>query len=260
MSRDDRYGRSDREGRPSKLDALVRQAAGLFVRLLARFGCAPDDIQTAVQEACREVPKSWARTAQVSVPEMDAAAHALTLWFSEPAYFDSSGNPKALPLRGPAPSLESLSLRAAPKLEVEKVLRHLLRPSVLRCEGDCYVPRDRVLSFRGTGQSHSLNLRTLTAILSTLEHNAPPGTTTPGWFERCAVNLWVPLSQVQGFDQRLRQRGHSFLVETDTDLLGCERAGHPTEPTVCIGVGIYRFQEEPLPPEGPAGRPSRRPK
>jgi hypothetical protein len=185
----------------------------------------------------------------------------LTLWFSEPAYCDSSGNPRPLPLRGPAPSLESLSLRAGPKLEVEKVLRHLLRPAVLRRERDCYVPRDRVLFFPGSGSPyHARSLRALNAMLSTLEHNARPRTTTQGRFERFAVNLRVPVSQVESFDQRLLKRGDNFLVETDSDLLGCERAGDPNEPTVCIGVGIYRFQEEPLPPEGPAGRPSRLPK
>jgi hypothetical protein len=231
-----------------------------FVRVLARCGCAPNEIGKEVLKACREIPKSWAQNPKATVPEMDAAAHALTLWFSDPAYLDASGNPRPLPVRGAAPSLESLSLRFDPKLDVQEVLRHLRRPSVLRRVGARHVPRDRVLSFRGSGSPyHSRSLRTLLAMLSTLEHNSGPRRSTPGWFEVFAVNPRIPVSQVPGFDQRLRRRGNGFIVETDADLLSCERARKANEPTVCVGVGVYRFEEQPLPRERPTrsskGRP-----
>jgi hypothetical protein len=229
------------------------------VRLLARCGCSPSDIGKEVLKACRRLPKSSAQNSRATVPEVEGAAHALTLWFSDPEYLDSNGNPRPLPVRGHAPSLESLSCRVDPRLDVQEVLRHLLGRSVLRRVKARYVPRHRVLFLRGFGSLyHSRSLRTLLAILSTLDHNGQPRRSS-AWFERFAVNPRIPVSQVPGFDQRLRRRGDSFIVETDADLLGCERARKPDEQTVCVGVGVYRFEEPLLPRERLATRSRRRP-
>ena len=246
-------------GRAPTLDARAVEAVTRFVRLLVRCGCAPKDVGKEVLKACRAVPKSWAQQTKTTVPELERAAHTLTLWFSDPEYLDSRGNPRPLPIRGTGPSLESLSRRVDPRLDVQEVLRHLLRGSVLRRVKTRYMPRHRVLFLRDFGSLyHSRSLRTLLAILSTLDHNAQPRRSS-AWFERFAVNPRVPVSQVPSFDQRLRRRGNSFIVETDADLLSCERARNANEPTVCIGVGVYRFEEQPLPRERPARRSRGRP-
>ena len=247
-------------GRAPTLDPRAVEAVTRFVRLLVRCGWAPKDIGKEVLKACRAVPKSWAQQTKTTVPEVERAAHTLTLWFSDPEYLDSRGNPRPLPIRGTGPSLESLSRRVDPRLDVQEVLRHLLRGSVLRRVKTRYVPRDRVLFFRrGFGPLyHSRSLRTLLAILSTLDHNAQAGRSS-AWFEQIAVNLRIPVSQVPGFDQRLGRRGNSFIVETDADLLSCERARKANEPMVCVGVGAYRFEEEPLARERPPRRSKGRP-
>jgi hypothetical protein len=245
-------------GRAPTLDARAVEAVTRFVRLLVRCGCAPKDIGKEVLKACRAVPKSWAQQTRTTVPEVERAAHTLTLWYSDPEYLDSSGNPRPLPLRGTGPSLESLSRRVDPRLDVREVLRHLLRGSVLRRVKTRYVPRDRVLFLHDFGPLyHSRSLRTLLAILSTLDHNGQ--SRSAAWFERFAVNPCIPVSQVPGFDQRLRRRGNRFIVETDADLLSCERARKPSEPMVCVGVGAYRFEEQPLARERPARRSRGRP-
>ena len=249
--------RSFRERAPT-LDALAVEAVTRVVHLLARCGYAPKDIGKEALKACRAVPESWTQRTKTTVPEVERAAHTLTLWFSDPEYLDSSGNPRPLPVRGTGPSLESLSRRVDPRLDVLEVLRHLLRGSVLRRVKTRYVPRDRVLLLRGFGSLyHSRSLRTLLAVLSTLDHNGQ--SRSAAWFERFAVNACIPVSQVPGFDQRLRHRGNRFIVETDADLLSCERARKANEPMVCVGVGAYRFEEQPLARERPPRRSKGRP-
>lgn len=246
--------------RARTLDPRAGEALSGVVRLLVGCGFPPKDIEKEAVKACREVPKSWVQQSKTTVPEVERAAHTLTLWFSDPEYLDSSGNPRPLPIRGPGPSLESLSCRVDPGLDVEEVLRHLLRGSVLRRVKTGYVPRDRMLLIRGFGSLyHSRSLRTLLAVLSTLDHNRQPRRSS-AWFERFAVNPRIPVSQVPGFDQRLRRRGKAFIVETDADLLACERARKPNEPTVCVGVGAYRFEEHPQPRARPSRRSRRRPR
>lgn len=230
--------------RTGTLEPTAGEALSGVVRLLVGCGFTPKDVEKEAVKVCRAVPKSWVQQPKSTVPEVERAAHTLTLWFSEPEYLDSSGNPRPLPVRGTGPSLESLSRRVDPGLDVQEVLHHLQRGSVLRRVKTGYVPRDRVLLFRGLGTLyHSRSLRTLLAILSTLDHNAQPRGLS-AWFERFAVNPRIPVSQVPGFDQRLRRRGKAFIVETDADLLACERARTPNEPTVCVGVGAYRFEEQ----------------
>jgi hypothetical protein len=245
-----RLRRGMRRGiRSSTLDALGREAIARFVRVLARYGCTPSDIGQEVLRACRKVPKSWARNTMVAVPEMDAAAHVLTLWFSDPTYLDSSGNPLPLPLRGPRRSLEALVLRIDRKLQAQEVLRHLLRRQVLRCvRRNYYLPRDRLVSFRGTGAPYySRSVRGLLSMLRTLEHNNEPERSTPGWFEVIAVNPRFPVSARGAFDKRFREQGMRLLAHADADMHRQERRRKKGERTVPLGVGIYLFEEKPLP-------------
>jgi Family of unknown function (DUF6502) len=253
MARRRSRGRSRRaeavRTRTSTLDALAVEAVIRFVRVLARRGCTPQDIGQEVLNACREVPKSWAQNAMAAVREMDAAAHVLTLWFSDPAYLDSRGNPLPLPLRGGGRSLEALVLRVDRRLDAQEVLRHLLRREVLRRVRSRYLPRDRLVSFRGSGAPyHSRSVRGLVSMLRTLEHNSEPQRSTPGWFEVIALNSRFPVKAREAFDKRVRHLGMHLLSQFDADMHRRERARKRGERTVPLGVGIYLFEEEPLPP------------
>jgi len=234
---------------PSTLGSSAQEAIARFVRVLARHGCTPQHIAQEVLKACRRVPRSWAQTTQPAVPEMDAAAHVLTLWFQDPDYLDSRGNPQPLRLRGGQRSLEALARQVDPKLDVDKILAHLLRQAVLRRSGARYLPRDRVLMFRGSGAPyHARSLETLVAMLSTLEHNSRPRRSTPGWFERFAVNLRVPLAARASFLEWLLRYGNRLLEQADTKLHGYELKRKKGEPTGRFGVGIYVIGEETLAP------------
>jgi hypothetical protein len=203
-----------------------------------------------VLKACRRIPKSWTQTSKAAVSDMDAAAHVLTQWFQDPAYLDSKGNPQPLRVRGGERSLEALARQVDPKLDVDKILAHLLRRPVLRRSGARYLPRDRVLMFRGSGPPyHARSLRALLAMLSTLEHNARPRGSTPGWYEVFAVNARVPVSAIPAFDRWLRRHGNRLLEQADGKLHGYEQKRRKGERTVYIGAGIYRIGEEALPPK-----------
>jgi hypothetical protein len=180
---------------------------------------------------------------------MDAAAHMLTLWFAEPEYLDARGNPRTLPLRGPGLSLERLAARVDRLVDANRVLRYLSELGAVRRVGARYVPRDRFVCLRGSGEPyHSRSLRVLRAMLRTLEHNSAPERSTPGWLERVAMNPHFPTKDRAAFDNRLRQLGMRFLVRLDADMHRRERCRKKGERTVPLGVGIYLFEEPPLKP------------
>jgi hypothetical protein len=234
---------------PSTLDARAQEAVAGFVRVLARCGCTPEQISEEVLKACRRVPRSSTQTTKAAVSEIEAAAHVLTLWFQEPTYVDSTGNPKPLSVRDGERSLDALVRRVDPDLDVERILGHLLRYSVLRRIGSRYLPRDRALMLHSGADYHARSLQTLGAMLSALEHNSRPRRSTFGWFERFAVNARVPATARANFDEWLRREGTRLLERADVKLHGYERKRRKGERTVRIGVGLYRIGEEALPPK-----------
>jgi len=231
----------------STLDSQAVEAVVRFVRVLARFGCTPKDIAHQVLKALREIPRSWTRTARAEIRELEAAGHIVTVWFLEPRYLDPKGNPRPLPLHGPGLSIETLAKRVDRSLRAKDVLRHLIGTRALRRVGTRYIPRNRLESLRGAGGPyHSRSLRSLSAMLRTLEHNSAPARLTPGWFEVFSRNPRFPVKDCAALDKRLRQGGMRFLEQIDADMHRRERRRKTGERTVPLGVAIRQFEEQPL--------------
>ena len=240
-------GRAGRGPASATLDPRALEALALFVRVLIRCGCQPERIVHEVERVCRRIPTAAAPKAAAALREMDDASHVLTLWFSDPAYLDRAGNPASLPLHG-SESLEALTQRVDPKLEVREVLRYLLRRRALRRVGNRYLPRDRVLWLRWARGTDNLgHLRGLVGMLRALEHNGQPNRRGSGWYEVFAENPRFPASARAGFDQRLRTLGNRFVYQIDADLHRRERSRKRGERTVRVGVGVYRFEGGPGP-------------
>jgi hypothetical protein len=244
----------------TQLDAPALEAVGRFVRVLGRCGYQPDAIEQEVVAACRKIPKSWARSFPATLREMRDASHVLTLWFSDPAFLDATGNPRALPLRGARASLEALVRRVDRSISASELLSYLLRMRALRVVHSRYVPRDRVLSLRGAGGPDNFRgLRGLLGMLRTLEHNGLPKSRASGWFEAFAENPRFPVSRLLAFEKRLRRFGNRALLQLDADMHRREIARRPNERTIRLGVGMYQFEYEsdPFDPKPRARRKGR---
>jgi hypothetical protein len=237
-----RRHRALREARaldPTSLEAIER-----FVRVLARCGSPPREIARAVSRECAKLPRELQAKAASGARELIDVSHVLTMWFSDPLYLDRTGTPIRLAVHGPAPSLAALLQRAAPSLNVEDVRRYLVRAKAIRRVGSRYVPAKRELSLRGSeGPTHFRSLRGLVGMLRTLEHNTLPKRAARSWFEYIAENPAFPVRMLAAFDERLDRVGMRFLHAIDADMHRRERAGKASEPTVRIGVGVYRFDD-----------------
>lgn len=239
-------GRRRTTPKAAPLDASVLEAIERFVRVLARPGNNPDQLAEAFTAACQRIPRAWAATGSRIHRELREASHVLSVWFSDPMYTDHTGAPRKLPLRGAAPSLEALVHRVDRTLRASDVLEYLMRTQVVRRSGTRYVPKTRILSLRGAGgPGHCRDLRSLLGMLRTLEHNQLPREQARSWFEFFAENPNFPLRARAAFDIRLDRAAFQFLHALDADMLRCERARKPGEPTTRIGIGVYRFEDEP---------------
>jgi Family of unknown function (DUF6502) len=238
-----------------RMDPRANEAIELFVRLLARCGFEPDAVMQQVHRAFELVPRRWVNEAQAAPREISDATHVLTVWFSDPSYLDQAGMPRPLPLRGSEQSLETLVSSINRRLDADEVLAYLLKGRALRRLGSRYVPRARELSLRGVrGPNEFRNLRGLLAMLRTFEHNNRPRRQARGWFEFSAENPRIPKRACRKFDEFVGVRAKRLLYDIDSELRRLELTCKPGEPTVRLGTGVYRFEEDISASEDPIRR------
>ena len=229
----------------SRFDARIAEAIDLFVRLLAQCGCAPGSLVEQVRRACERIPPRWVNEARRAPREVMDATHVLTAWFSDPTYLDRAGMPRSLPLRGGERSLEALVSSISHGLDAREVLSFLIKGGALRQVGSRYMPRGRALSLRGVrGPNEFRNLRGLLSMLRTFEHNSRPRRQVPSWFEFCAENPRIPKRACARYDKFVRVRAMRFLCDADAELRRLELTVKPGEPTVRLGTGVYRYEED----------------
>ena len=258
----DRYESQQSKGDTGNdsLDAMVDEAMERFVRVLIRRGASQRTIQRAFRRAWLHVPRDAVEDSRRVTRELIDVGHVLTLWFGDPLYVDARGDPLSLPLRGPAPSLASIIQHVDPSLDLTQVLKCLIRADAVRRTGSRYSPRSRAVAFRGTGAPlHARNLRALLGMLRTIEHNTEPKDKVAPWFEYVAENPRFPVSAREPYDVGLREDAMTFLRNQDSRMLSHQRKAKPGEPTVRMGVGVFRFEEE-VSPQNAAIRRTKRSK
>jgi hypothetical protein len=230
-----------RRARP--LDSPSRAAIAHFVRVLSRCGYSPGDIALEALKSSQRIPKVWLHSAEPGESDTWSFGQVLTLWFSDPAYLDERGSPRALPLHG-ALSLDALLKRTAPDADLQRLLRYPLRSGALRRVGKRYVPTDRIFLHRGSeGLSHPLGLRGLFGLLKTLDYNRGRPPDAPVRLQLFAYNSDFPVRARGDFERRASETGSRLLSRFDGDMHHHARLRKRREPKVLMGVGIYLFEE-----------------
>jgi hypothetical protein len=229
-------------GAGAPLDPIVRLALQRFIGLLTLCGSTPEAIEREATKTCRGLAQ---RAPNQALPqEWTNIGHALTLSYSDPAYVDARGEPRALPLHGERPSIEALAQRLDPKLGAQQVLAYLERGGAVVRKADRYIPRSRVLIFSGQPQ----NARPLTGLfglIKTLHHNLHLPSGAPGWLELFSRNPRFPASAVEALENRVRKMLARSLVQFDAQMQNREATRDKDEPTVSLGFGLYRFEDDP---------------
>lgn len=228
------------------LDPTADEVLRQVVQLMISCGQSPTAITGAVDRLCRAFSIQNAPFSGAIQQEWEDAPHLMTLWFSDPQYLNQDGMPKALPARGPAPSIEALLLTFESEIDAHTAIQFLIKVEGLRKEGELYVPTSRAISFRGkAGIPQTRNLRVLASLLRTLEHNGQLESAGHTLVEFFAVNPRFPLAQLHSFHERvLRPKAMAFLNQADSDMHRRELVRSEGEPTVRLGIGVYAFEEK----------------
>jgi hypothetical protein len=177
-------------------------------------------------------------------PESLQAPHVLTIWNEDERYVDANGRPLPLPKHGRAPSVESLVRSVDRKLNTHEILRYLIRTGAVKYRAGKYWCVRRLVVVRGMPGTRDFRaLRCLDAMLRNAEHNLRPENVAPGWLERMAENDHFPVSELPAFAEFLEEETMAYLGRLDAYMRSVEVVRKAGEPTVHLGVGMYRFQE-----------------
>lgn len=229
------------------LDAIARDSIRLLARILARRGHAAAEAIEEFRKAYETIVAEVQTPLSPVEPEIPEAPHVMTLWHDDTTYVDDEGEPRKIKATGPEPSFEALVRKVDPKLDTDRVLNYLIRDRVVRQEGDWYVPQNRgVVLATDAGPAAYRTVRVVSAFLRTCGHNLDldPSDRLHRWFERISENRDFPLSKLAEFAAFLEQHGDPFLKLIDAYMRVCEAAKEPHEPTIKLGVGVFRYQED----------------
>jgi hypothetical protein len=198
----------------------------------------------AFHEACTRVPKSLLKSGQMLERELVDAAHILTLWLSDPIYLDPVGEPLRIRARGMQPSLDALIKRANPELDLDRVVKYLVRTGSVTKVGQRYAVRRRSVSFsRAPDLAYAHGLQAVLGLLRTIENNALPKKNGRLCFESTAGNPRFPARLRGEFDSRLRRLGMEFLNRLDADMQRAEQSLRPGEPTIRMRVELFQSED-----------------
>lgn len=202
-----------------------------------------------VAELSAELAGAGERSDTTRDYQRNRLARVLTGWFESPEYTDPQGQPRPLPLTGPAPSFHELVRTFSGDIYPRIILDELRRVGAVQLLPDGAL---RAVSRRYTvGGADAEALGHLGAaahdLLSTLEHNltAPAGARL---FEDSILSVRLDARALPLLRQLLQRRGASLLHDIEGWLAEHELAGDGD--TVRAGVMIQMVVDRDAEPRG----------
>ncbi len=196
---------------------------------------------TELNRSARSIRKS----AAVGSTEAAKLATAIQRWYRDRSLLDPDGEPIALPLLGPAPSVEWLMKRERVKCNCRQFSKDLVKYRVLeRSRNGKFLPAGRHLIVRNhhpfLAEHHA---RSVIRLLNTARSNVSSESPAEFLIERCADVPRLPRKKLKAFREFTNQQGEAF-IDTVNDWLETNnlvRTAKAKLPAAEAGVHVYAF-------------------
>lgn len=170
------------------------------------------------------------------------ATRLLGVWHQDERYRHRAGKARELPLKGPAPSFESLHRECGCDIPESTMLKELARAGAVSIEGE----KVRALTrYYMPSAMDAESVRRAGSVIEDLGNtaafnllNRPRGLSR---FEARASSETVSADQAEAFDIFVRERAMAFLEEIDHWL--SSHQAPEGEPGIRMGIGVYRIDD-----------------
>jgi len=167
------------------------------------------------------------------------AARMLEAWHRDPIYLDSSGKPRDLPERGPAPSFETLADSHIPGAPVRALLRELHRAGVIEFLADRRIRvRTRGVRLPGVTPTNLDQLgRSSAAYLRTLIHNLREP--REPWLNEALPPIEIAPDRIPLVREVIYRRTVAFLQSLEAELASERRRGTTLKGSTALSISIF---------------------
>jgi hypothetical protein len=206
--------------------------------------------ETILEVALAAVKPDQSRrsTSFASPTDLVAAGNVLDRWRSDRRYMDRSAHPRAVRLRGPAPSIEALVKLERRAHQGSLQAEHMKALGLVRhVGGGRYKPSVpyEILRDLDVATQHQI-AHALFMMLQTIAHNIATPDKSKRLIERFAEIPDLPREHRSEFREFARQQGHTFIQTINQWLAGRRLRGPSSRRSASVaGVHIYAYLGEP---------------
>lgn len=193
------------------------------MQYLFRVGATEKELKALTLRAFAELKEtigSKRKNARVGSTAAAKLATAIQHWYRDKTLIDANGDPIALKLLGPAPSVQWLIKRERVAPDSKRFAQDLVKLKVLRSSSNGrFLPAGRHLIVRNhhpfLAEHHA---QSVIRLLNTARSNVAAASPGDFLFERCADVPRLPHSKLQAFRDFTNQQGEAF-IDTINDWL-----------------------------------------
>jgi hypothetical protein len=226
--------------RPVKLDPIARDTIRQFASTLRRAGFSPEDVSAEFNRCIAKAPRARQSANRASASGFHDAGHVLTLWASDPDCVDEAGRPRALPVRGPAPSVEALLGRVQPQLTFEEALDLLLRTHTLRRVGRKLIPADETVIHSPESKTQSTHhLLVLNQLLRNFDFNSRQRPGAQRWLQRVVECPNFPADAIPALMSRFSESATQLIRQFDHGMARTARRANPSATRVRPAINLF---------------------
>jgi hypothetical protein len=212
--------------------------------LMLACGLARKEITQVAHRALGKANGDGALFAKETTGYLSIAALVLDAWHRDRRYLTRKAQPKAIPLFGPCPSVESLARSESDHLEPRTLARRLRALGlVVPCAEGKYKPTSSVALLSALDPLAIQHVaRSLSMLLDTIRQNLAFLKPSQRLIERIAEVPDLPADQVPAFRRFTQMQGH-VLLRTVNDWLESRRARSPKKSrrTVAAGMHVHSY-------------------
>ena len=211
-------------------------------------GMNHSSIQRVAARALSEAKTSASRTRMKRRDDVAKAAQILEEWHRNRLYLDRSANPRAIPLRGPAPSLEALIKAEGYNVSPTELIARFQSVGVVTSVGrNRYRPTSRILvvpTLDSSMQEHVA--RSIWLLLNTLKLNFSVTENADGLVDRAAQIPDLPLEYVPEFRSFAKAQATAFLhcINDWLELRRLRRIRRRRDGVIGAGVHVFAYLDE----------------
>jgi hypothetical protein len=243
----DEYSSKRRDSK--EIRRYYNEVLGSILQFMLVSGLTEQEIQQCCSSALNAAARARKRRRERDRSSIRVHGSMLYKWHRDKRYLDRDANPLAIPVHGPAPSIEALLRSEEPGSTVSTTVSQLKKWRLIRrCGSRLYKPVGTDVIYRQLTPDVIQHIASAMAnLLATVEYNLGIEDTREALIERSAIVTDLPKRHARAFREFTHEQG-AAIINTINDWLEsrrCSRKSRSGGQTIAVGLHTYAYVRQP---------------